>query len=144
MTTATPSRVAGLTGCLPPLPPAERLPVKYLHEYLTGGLGAPSYPVDVTGGIGRTDWGMLGNGPDPTCTSHPRGVGDCTFAGREHYHYAKAACYGLKGLPRETSNALVAAGHQFQQPARPDAGAIEEVEPAIEGRIGSLAIDQRR
>ena len=34
---------------------------------------------------------MLGNGPDPTCTTHPNGVGDCTFAGRQHYRMAKAA-----------------------------------------------------
>jgi hypothetical protein len=100
--------VPGLTGCLPPLPPGERLQIGYIHEYLGAGLGQPSYPVDVTGGIGDHDWGMLGNGPDPACTSHPDGVGDCTFAGREHYHYAKAACYGLKGLPRESPDALVA------------------------------------
>ena len=63
------------------------------------------YPVDVTAGI--TDWQMLGNGPDPTCTTDPNGVGDCTFAGRQHYRMAKAAA-----VPEtetwESSNALVA------------------------------------
>lgn len=102
-----PDRVPGLLGALPPLPAGERLPIKYVHEY-TGGLAGPKYPIDVTGGIADSAWGMLGNGPDPACTTHPGGVGDCTFAGREHYHYAKAAGYGLTGLHHETSNKLVA------------------------------------
>lgn len=100
------TRVAGKRGCLPPLPPEMRLPVKYIHEY-TGPLPAPTYPVDVTGGIAKDSWGMCANGPDPTCTSHPKGLGDCTFAGREHYHYAKAACYRLTET-RETSDQLAA------------------------------------
>ncbi len=49
---------------------------------------------------------MLGNGPDPACTSHPNGVGDCTFAGRQHYRMAKAA--GHETEQWESSNALVA------------------------------------
>jgi hypothetical protein len=76
------TRVAGKRGRLP----AQRLAMGFLHHYAT--LPKPQYPVDVSGGI--TDWGMLGNGPDPTCTTHPDGVGDCTFAGRQHYRMAKA------------------------------------------------------
>jgi hypothetical protein len=75
-----------------------------MHSYLTSPLPPPTYPVDVSGGI--TDWKMLGNGPDPTCTTHPNGVGDCTFAGRQHYEMAKAAMHGVKP-PTETSNQLV-------------------------------------
>ena len=49
---------------------------------------------------------MLGNGPDPTCTTRPNGVGDCTFAGRQHYRMAKAAAAG-ETETWETTNALV-------------------------------------
>lgn len=49
---------------------------------------------------------MLGNGPDPTCTTHPDGVGDCTFAGRQHYRMAKAA-KGAESETWETSDQLV-------------------------------------
>jgi hypothetical protein len=83
----------------------NRFPIKYLHEYLAKPLPAPSYPVNVSGGI--TDWGMLGNGPDPTCTTHPDGVGDCTFAGRQHLRMAKAAANG-ETETWETSDQLVA------------------------------------
>jgi hypothetical protein len=86
-------------------PPAERFPIQYLSSYLTTALPAPVYPIDVTNGI--TDWGMLGNGPDATCTTHPKGVGDCTFAGRQHYRMAKAAAAGEQET-WETSNELVA------------------------------------
>jgi hypothetical protein len=74
----------------------------FLHHYAT--LPAPEYPIDVSSGI--TDWGMLGNGPDKTCTVRPDGVGDCTFAGREHYKMAKAAKSAATET-WETSNALV-------------------------------------
>ena len=50
---------------------------------------------------------MLGNGPDAACTSHPNGVGDCTFAGRQHYRMAKAAA-GHEDEQWESPNALVA------------------------------------
>jgi hypothetical protein len=63
--------------------------------------------VDVTGGIPDHNWKMLGNGPDPTCTTHPDGVGDCGYAAREHARYAKAACYG-ETETWETSDQLVA------------------------------------
>ena len=99
-----PMRNAGLRGRLPKKPPAERFNIQYLSAYLSMPLPAPVYPVDVTAGI--TDWGMLGNGPDPTCTTHPQGVGDCTFAGRQHYRMAKAAAAGETEI-WESSNDLV-------------------------------------
>jgi hypothetical protein len=98
-------RVSGHRGRLPKKPPHERFAIQYVSDYLPAPLPAPVYPVDVTAGI--TDWGMLGNGPDSTCTTHPKGVGDCTFAGRQHYKMAKAASGGLTEQ-WETSNQLVA------------------------------------
>ena len=67
----TPVRVPGLRGRLPVKPVGERFAIGYLSDYLSEPLPAPSYPVDVTGGISDQDWGMLGNGPDPTCTTLP-------------------------------------------------------------------------
>jgi hypothetical protein len=99
------TRTAGLRGRLPKKAPAERFNIQYLSAYLTSPLPAPAYPVDVTAGI--ADWDMLGNGPDPTCTTHPKGVGDCTFAGRQHNRMAKAAA-AHETETWETSNALVA------------------------------------
>jgi hypothetical protein len=99
------TREAGLRGRLPKKPPAERFNIQYLSAYLTSPLPAPVYPIDVTSGI--TDWGMLGNGPDPTCTTYPKGVGDCTFAGRQHYRMAKAAA-ASESETWESSNDLVA------------------------------------
>jgi hypothetical protein len=99
------TRSAGRRGRLPVKPPAERFAIQYLASYLPAPLPPPTYPVDVTGGI--TAWGMLGNGPDPTCTTHPHGVRDCTFAGRQHYRMAKAAA-GHQAEAFESSDALVA------------------------------------
>ena len=101
---STPARVPGLRGKLPAKTPEDRLPLGFIHEY-TGPLPAPSYPIDVSAGL--VSWGMLGNGPDPTCTTHPNGVGDCGFAAREHYKMAKAAAFG-ETEKWESSNALVA------------------------------------
>jgi hypothetical protein len=98
-------RTAGRRGRLPVKPPAERFALRYLSGYLRAPLPAAVYPVDVSGGI--TDWGMLGNGPDPTCTMFPNGVGDCTFVGRQHYKMAKAAA-GAEIKRWENSNELVA------------------------------------
>ena len=100
-----PSRQPGKRGRLPKKPPGERFAISYVDAYLTQQLPPPTYPVNVTGGI--TDWGMLGNGPDPTCTAYPNGVGDCTFAGRQHNRMAKAAA-GDETEVWETSNQLVA------------------------------------
>jgi hypothetical protein len=99
------TRHAGHRGRRPVKPVGHRFPIQYLSSYLRAPLPAASYPVDVTAGI--TDWGMLGNGPDSTCTTHPNGVGDCTFAGRQHYKMAKAGAGG-ETEQWETSNALVA------------------------------------
>jgi hypothetical protein len=97
-------RPSGLRGRQPKKNVADRFPLAFIHQY-TGPLPAPAYPIDVSSGI--TAWGMLGNGPDPTCTTHPNGVGDCGFAGRQHYRMAKAAYYG-ETETWETSNELVA------------------------------------
>jgi hypothetical protein len=97
-----PIRTAGKRGRLP----AEPLPLRFIHEYATVPLPAPGYPVDVTHGIRADSWLMLGNGPDPACTVAPDGVGDCTFAARQHLRMAKAAGYGLTEQ-WETSNQLV-------------------------------------
>lgn len=98
-----PARTPGKRGKLP----AKRLAMGYLHSYLKAPLPAPAYPVDVRAGIADGAWQMLGNGPDPTCTTAPDGVGDCGFAGRQHYRMAKAAFYG-ETETWETSNELVA------------------------------------
>ena len=101
-------RVTGLRGRLPVKPPAERFPLGYLDAYLSEPLPVPVYPIDVTGGIGADAWGMLGNGPDPTCTTYPNGVGDCSFAAELHYRMSKAASYGeTEQFP--DSDAVVAA-----------------------------------
>ncbi len=99
------SRQPGKRGKLPVKPPQERFNIQYLGAYMSQPLPPPSYPIDVSGGI--TDWQMLGNGYDPTCTTHPDGVGDCTFAGRQHYRMAKAKAY-TETETWETANALVA------------------------------------
>ena len=103
----TPARMHGLRGRLPAKPPGERFALGWIHEYAVEPLPAPAYPVDVTGGIADHSWLMLGNGPDPTCTTHPQGVGDCGFACRQHVKMSKAACYG-ETETWETSNELVA------------------------------------
>jgi hypothetical protein len=99
------TRTAGHRGRRPVKPPGERFQINWLSGYLRTPLPAPTYPVDVSADI--TDWGMLGNGPDPACTTHPKGVGDCTFAGRQHYRMAKAAAWH-ESPTWETSNDLVA------------------------------------
>lgn len=98
------TRVAGRRGRLPVKPPAERFAIQYLSSYLSTPLPPPVYPVDVSAGI--TDWGMLGNGPDPTLPQYPGGVGDCTFACRQHNKMAKAAAGGEQET-WETTEALV-------------------------------------
>ena len=100
-------RTPGRRGRLPVKPRAERFPLEYLGHYLTAPLAAPTYPADVTGGIAADAWGMLGNGPDPACERYPDGLGDCSFAGRQHNRMAKAACYG-ETETWETSDDLAA------------------------------------
>lgn len=103
-------RTAGKRGRLPAKTGSDKLAIGWVHSYLTQPLPAPAYPVDVSGGI--TDWRMLGNGPDPTCTTHPDGVGDCTFAGRQHAKMAKAAA-GHEVEQWEDSDQLVAEYLQY-------------------------------
>ena len=99
-------RTAGHRGRLPARPAGKRFPIKYVHQYLTQPLPAPVYPVDVSGGI--KDFLMLGNGPDPSVPEHPDGVGDCTFAGRQHYRMAKAAAGSISLMEHwETAAELV-------------------------------------
>jgi hypothetical protein len=98
----TPARVPGKRGRLR----SERIALRNVHEYAREPFPAPAYPVDVRGGIADGAWQMLGNGPDPACTVAPDGVGDCGFAGRQHYRMAKAACYG-QSETWETSDQLV-------------------------------------
>ena len=100
-------RTPGKRGRLPAKTGSDKLAIGWVHEYMTQPLPAPVYPVDVSGGIGPEAWGMCGNGPDPTCTTHPNGVGDCTFAGRFHLEMSTAAA-GHEPMPAETSNELVA------------------------------------
>jgi hypothetical protein len=102
MTTPSVPRTAGKRGRLR----SERVALRNIHEYATALLPAPVYPVDVRGGIADDAWQMLGNGPDPTCTVAPGGVGDCGFAGRQHVRMAKAAVYG-ETETWETSDELV-------------------------------------
>jgi hypothetical protein len=106
------TRIAGLQGRQPKLAVADRLTLGWLHDYAPAPLPAPVYPIDVTEGIADNAWLMLGNGPDPTCTTHPDGVGNCTFAGRQHYRMAKAA-RARKTEVWETSNELVAEYLQY-------------------------------
>ena len=89
----TPPRTPGKRGRLPARALAGRFPLQWIHQYAKTPLPAPAYPVDVSGGI--TAWGMLANGPDPSCPQYPDGLGDCTFAGRQHDRMAKAAAAKL-------------------------------------------------
>ena len=98
-------RSAGLRGRRAVKPPGQRFAIAYLSSYARTPLPAPTYPVDVSGGI--TAWQMLGNGPDPTLTVHDgKPVGDCTFAGRQHLRMAKAAA-NAETETWETTNELV-------------------------------------
>jgi hypothetical protein len=98
----TPVRTPGKRGKLP----AKRVALRYVHQYTKAPLPAPRYPVDVRAGRADDGWQMLGNGPDPTCTIDPDGVGDCGFAGRQHARMTKAKWYG-ETEAWETSDQLV-------------------------------------
>lgn len=64
--TTPPTRQAGLRGLLP-IDPELHAALKTPTDY-GFALPAPTYPIDRTAGI--TDWGMGGNGPDPTLTAN--------------------------------------------------------------------------
>lgn len=81
-----PVRTAGKFGRKPAQFPAG---LHDLTDYAAGGAlpKAPaSMPIPSV-----ADWGLLGNGPDPTCTDAPAGVGDCGVAGLQHVFAAAAA-----------------------------------------------------
>lgn len=95
-------RIAGKRG----LKPTTRHDTPMIRDHVTVAM-EPSYPVDVSNAL--EDWEMLGNGPDPTVTSQGpdfEGVGDCTFAAREHNKRAKAMAGG-ETETWETADALV-------------------------------------
>jgi hypothetical protein len=85
-----------------------------LSDYLVGA--TPSFPIyngddDFTGSI--TDWGMLGNGPDPLVTNQGpgfEGVGDCGPAADYHKAMADAQTVGeaIPSVTGQVPNELVA------------------------------------
>jgi hypothetical protein len=79
------TRTVGLRGRLPVLPPHERLPLSYAHEYLAAPLPNPNYPIDVTEQI--TDFGMQGNDQ----------YGDCGAAAETHIEMTTAKAAGATG-----------------------------------------------
>jgi hypothetical protein len=79
------TRTVGLKGRLPVLPPHERLPLAYAHEYLAAPLPNPNYPIDVTEQI--TDFGMQGNDQ----------YGNCGAAGETHIEMTTAKAAGATG-----------------------------------------------
>jgi hypothetical protein len=102
-------RTPGLRGALTD----QIVELPFIHTYRTvAPMPLPAIG-DVTGGIGDDGWEMLGNGPTPGLTiTTPNGkgapVGDCTYAGRQHYRMAKAACAGtLDKTTWESPNELV-------------------------------------
>jgi hypothetical protein len=74
-------RQAGLRGRLPVKPEGQRFALKWADQYLAQ-VPAPSYPIDVAGGI--TDFGMLGNDQ----------YGDCGEAGIRHVEMTTAVAAG--------------------------------------------------
>ena len=75
---------ARLLGRLPALMPAG---LRDLTFYAAGSL--PKAPAKVP--VPDLAWGMLGNGPDPSCTVAPQGVGNCGPAGLDHGFLLNAA-----------------------------------------------------
>jgi hypothetical protein len=80
---------ARLFGRLPALIPAG---LHDLTHYAAGSL--PKAPAKVA--VPDLAWGMLGNGPDPSCTVAPQGVGDCGPVGLDHGFMLDAADTALK------------------------------------------------
>lgn len=104
------ARTPGLRGRLPQKQGDARFAIRWAHEYMTA-LPTATYPIDVTRGI--TDWGMFGNGPDPTLTQPPagvdpeRGVGDCVPAAVAHERMLAGA--------EPTANQVVALYWQYDK-----------------------------
>ena len=84
------------TGLLPQWQGADRFAIGWAEEYM-GEAPEPVYPIDVTQGQ-TINWGMLGNGPDPTLTVNGgTPVGDCFFA---EYGHQIILAITLGKLPR--------------------------------------------
>jgi hypothetical protein len=97
-------------GKLAPVRPAG---LKDLDAYFTSPLPAPPAAVKPPG---VKNWGMLGNGPDPSVTwtgdgfDNSQGCGDCTKAGEAHAYDALTWDEGLKeALHHPSSNQVVSA-----------------------------------
>lgn len=95
----------GLRGLLP-LDPEKHARFRSVEDY-GFTLPAPTYPIDKSEGI--VDWGMGGNGPDPTL--HVNGgnpVGDCgPCAVPDHADLLTAKLTNLPGFVQMTSDEVV-------------------------------------
>jgi hypothetical protein len=85
------------TGKLPPVPDHRDA---LFTQFATVRLIAPQVPAEfgheeAVERLGE-QWGMLGNGPDPTVKQGFRGAGDCVFAGGDHEHMMWNAEVGKK------------------------------------------------
>ena len=104
--TTTPPRTPGARGLLPIN--------RELHDQLPSAtaLGfnwpAVTYPIDKTGGL--TQWGMMGNGPDPTLTANGgQPMGDCGVAAVPgHANMAAAIATGQALAPNTMSSNAIA------------------------------------
>ena len=67
------------------------------------------------------DWGLLANGPDPTCPAYPSGVGDCGIAGLEHGFMSAAAD---TGEPETAATADQAVSYYFGYTGGQDSGVV--------------------
>ena len=85
--------VVGKLGKLDPKFPAE---IQLIEHYLRRRKTLPKAPESVDNTRGRTDFGMLGNGPDPSCDVAPQGVRDCGCAGFVHLEEVDAAVLAVK------------------------------------------------
>jgi hypothetical protein len=65
--------------------------LRELPHYVAGDLPKAPAKVDVPA---VSNWMMLGNGPDPSCTTEPDEQGDCGVAGIEHGFMATASVTG--------------------------------------------------
>lgn len=109
----TAPRTAGLRGLLPFNPDKHARFKGAAHYGFT--FPAPSYPIDQT--KGTTDFGMMGNGPDPSLTVNGGNpVGDCGVAGVPGHGAMLGAL--VAGLPLAehtmTSNAIVTLYFTYQ------------------------------
>ena len=95
------------------LDPTRPEGLKDLDQYLSAPLADPPASVKAPG-IPINGWGMLGNGPDPSCTyqgagfNNEEGCSDCTKAGLAHAYDALTWDEGLhEAKNHPNSNAVV-------------------------------------